>query len=492
MASKQFTLDGSNLVLDRWTESPSRGVPSIDALPQGWHEWFRGMGDTLERAEREREEVTRALTRTTTELREQLVELEALRVARSAAESATLIRGQILATVSRSMRAPADAMLGLSGLLRLSTLPPEQRGYVDAMHAAAEALRSILNEVSDLSRLESGTLPLEPIDFDFGVMLDDLLATLGATARTKGITLGLGWQGATPRRVRGDPGRIRQVLAALIRSALTRLSGGDIMLELGEEPGFEHGLRIVVEDSGPAIPDDLLPTLFDPFIRSDVDAGHDGGLALPIARQLTTLMGGDLAVENPPGRGTRFTLRLPLARVGPEPVLSVAPVERLSDPALLLQESLLVVEADAHLRSRWVTVSEASGFRASGAKDRDAAIAELVQRAAAGRRVSVVVFSDHDAQDYEQVGRRIIDDESLGRPALIMLPAAGTPGDAKRLMDAGFRGYLVKPVVPADLRELLETLRRTPRTQWHTVFLTRHWLAEARSGRVPSEPDLTP
>lgn len=420
--------------------------------------------------------MAKALTRTKTELGEQLMELEALRRARTAAESANMIRGQILATVSRSMRTPADAMLGLSGLLQLGALPSNQRGYVEALHEAAEALRGILNEMSDLSRLESGTLPLEPIAFDFRVMLNDLIAALGDAAQVKGITLRLAWQGAALQRVRGDPGRIRQVVTALVRSALTRMERGEVLLELGEVDG---GVRILVEDSGPAIPDDLLPTLFDPFIRGDVEAGRDGGLALPIARQLTQLMGGELTGENPPGRGTRFSLRLPLPGAAEEPAAGVG-TERLSGAVGRPQDTLLVVEADPQLRAHWVTVSEAAGYAASAVADREDAIAELAQRAGAGRPATIVLFSDHDAEDYEQIGRRITGDDSLGRPALIMLPAAGTPGDARRLMDAGFRGYLVKPVAPADLRELLETLRRTPRAVWHTLFLTRHWLAEAR------------
>jgi DNA-binding NarL/FixJ family response regulator len=96
--------------------------------------------------------------------------------------------------------------------------------------------------------------------------------------------------------------------------------------------------------------------------------------------------------------------------------------------------------------------------------------------------VDIVIFSDHDAEEYERIGRAVSEDAGLGKPALVMLPAVGNPGDARRLMDAGFRGYLVKPVAPADLRETLETLRRTPRGAWHTLFLTRHSLAEARLG----------
>ena len=101
-----------------------------------------------------------------------------------------------------------------------------------------------------------------------------------------------------------------------------------------------------------------------------------------------------------------------------------------------------------------------------------------------------MVFSDHDALGYEEAGKDILNEDALGRPALIMLPAVGNAGDATRLRQAGFRGYLVKPVVPADLRETLETLRRTPRSAWLGLFLTRHSLAEARRGEEVPEAEL--
>src|SRR5262249_31919116 len=105
---------------------------------------------------------------------------------------------------------------------------------------------------------------------------------------------------------------------------------------------------------------------------------------------------------------------------------------------------------------------------------------ELLRRAEAGNPVAIVVFSDYGAEEYVELGRQIVARELLGKPALIILPAVGNPGDARRLMETGFRGYLGKPVAPADLREALETLRRTPRGLWHKLFLTRHSLAESR------------
>lgn len=477
-------------MLDRLAALTSQNFEAFEPLPLHWRELFEGLKDRLGREMDERSSLAQALERTAMEMREQLVELDALRRARSAAESANLVRGQILATVSRTMRTPADALLGLTGLLRGGALLPTQRAYVDALQGAAEALRSCLNEVSDFSRLESGTLPLEPIHFDLRVMLEDLAAALGGEAQAKGITLRLSWRPDTPRRVTGDPGRVRQVLAALVRDGLARMERGEIVLEVGEDPSRPGygGIRVMVEDSGPAIPADLLPTLFEPFMRGDLYAQRDGGLALPIGRQLSRLMGGELGAENPDGTGTRFTVRLPLARRDGVP--SGGTVSGLAAEAVASSAApgtLLLVEADANQRASWACIAEAAGYRAAGYGNRADALAELKRRAEEGRPADMVLFSDHDAEEYERIGREISNAESLGKPALIMLPAVGNPGDARRLMEAGFRGYLVKPVAPADLRETLETLRRAPRSAWHTFFLTRHSLAEARSGERREE-----
>lgn len=473
-------------MLDRLADPLIRAFGSLDALPPAWREVLGGLNETLTKAEDERERLLQALDRTSTELHELLVELDALRRARAAAESTNLVRGEILATVSRTMRTPADAILGLTGLLRMGALMPTQRAYVDAVHGAAETLRGILNDVWDFSRLESGTLPLEPIPFDLRLMMEDMATALSAQGQAKGLALRLAWRPDAPRRVTGDPGRIRQVIAALIRDGFGRLQQGEIVLEVAHASmrAAGGGVRFIIEDTGPAIPDDLLPTLFEPFIRGDVYHARDGGLALPIARHLAHLMGGDLSVENLIGSGTRFTVRLPLSAV--EVVGAQAPAPKLLEAeagpgsAVTTPSTLIVVEADPNLRVSWVAIAEAAGFRTSAFENREEALAELRRRGKEGRPVGMLVLSDHDAEGYERIGREILAEDGLGRPALIILPAVGNPGDARRLQEAGFRGYLVKPVAPADLRDALEALRRTPRDVWHTLFLTRHSLAESR------------
>jgi signal transduction histidine kinase/FixJ family two-component response regulator len=481
-------------LLDRLGDPSAAQSELLEALSPHWRELFDGLREQLGRAMEERQRLAQALERSSSELREQLMELEALRRARSAAESAKLVRGEILATVSRTMRTPADALLGITRLLRLGPLIPSQRAYADALQSAAEVLRGILNDVSDYSRLESGTLPLEPIVFDLRVMVEDLAAALAFEAQAKAVALRLAWRPEAPRRVTGDPGRLRQVLTALVRDGLSRLSQGEIVLEVAAEPGSEddpvNGVRLIVEDTGPAIPDDLVTTLFEPFVRGDAYATREGRLALPIARQLAHLMGGDLGVENPPGAGTRYMLRLPLARLSEGGGSAKESAADTQVPTSALPATLLVVDADPNQRASWATIAEAAGFRVTGYGSRDEVAPELRRLAQAGRPAAIVIFSDHGAEGYAELGRDIVADDSSGKPALIMLPAAGNPGDARRLMDAGFRSYLVKPIAPADLRETLETLRRTPRSGWHRLFITRHYLAETRRGREVPEAEL--
>ena len=475
-------------MLDRPADPSIQDRDALEPLPGHWKELFEGLRDQLSRVMEQREWLARTLERTSLELREQVVELEALRQARSAAESANLVRGEVLATVSRAMRTPADALLGLTRLLRMGALVPAQRAYVEALLGTAEALRRILNDVSDFSRLESGTLPLEPIAFDLRVMLEDLAATLSGEALAKGIGFRLDCSTDTPHRVVGDPGRLRQVLTVLVSDGLSRLAQGEIVMELGGDPAQPagRGIRVVVTDTGPGISPDLLATLFHPFVRGDAYANRDGGLGLPIARQLAHLMGGDLAVESAVETGSRFTLRFPLPDLEEE--MDGFPGARAGDesvPTSALPDGLLVVEADANQRASWASIAEAAGYRVTGCGTREEGLARLRRLAQEKRAAAIVIFSDHSAEDYPDLGREIVGDESLGKPALIMLPAVGNPGDARRLMEAGFRGYLVKPVAPSDLRETLEQLRRTRRGSWHRLFLTRHSLAEARCDQWP-------
>jgi two-component system sensor histidine kinase/response regulator len=476
-------------VLDRLTEPLLRTFGSLDSLPQEWREALDALRDSSARAEQERESLIRGLERSTTELRELLVEVDALRRARATVESTNLVRGEILATVSRAMRSPTDAILGLSGLLRSGALLPTQRSYVDAVHGAADALLAILNDVSDFSRLEAGTLPLEPIPFDLRVMLEDTALGLDAPVQAKGLALRFSWRPDALRRVLGDPGRIRQIITALVLDASMRTEKGEIVVEVGRGPQCDgqSTVALVVEDTGARVPADLMHSLFEPFNRGDAYPTRNSGLPLAVSRQLARLMGGDLTAEAIPAGGMRFTaiLLLPAAEPDVVPALEARAVA----PAAVVPAEVLIVEADPDARAAWGAIAEAAGYHASGIASRDGVLDRLQQERDEGRGMAMVLFSDHDADGYDALGRTILTELAGDRPALLMLPAVGHPGDVRKLRQAGFLGYLVKPVSLTDLKEVLETILRIPPTERHTVFLTRHSLAEARLGAA-RESDL--
>ncbi len=475
-------------MLDRFAEPSIGGPGSPEGLPPGWQETLDGLSDALASAELDRARLARNLERSATELGELLVEVEALRRARASAESTNLVRGEILATVSRAMQSPADAILGLTGLLRAGALLPTQRAYVDSVHGAAETLLAILNDVSDFSKLEAGTLPLEPIPFDLRVMVEDTARMLSGAVQAKGLALRFAWRPDAPRRVQGDPGRIRQILTSLVNDAVGRTDTGEVVVEVGRAAGSASGaVALIVEDTGAAIPPDLMAFLFEPFTRGDAYPSRNGGLPLAIARQLARLMGGELVAQAIPGGGTRFNATLPLERAEAEgPTLPPRPAVPIPSP---VATRLLVVEADADARAAWSAIAESAGYEVSGLGDRNAVLEWLRGALDDDRPASVVVFSDHDVAGYEELGRTILAELAVERPSLVMLPAVGRPGDARRLNQAGFLAYLVKPVSPEDLREVLETIRRVPAAERHAVFLTRHSLAEARRDDR-AEPDV--
>jgi DNA-binding response OmpR family regulator len=259
-----------------------------------------------------------------------------------------------------------------------------------------------------------------------------------------------------------------------------RTEKGEIVVEVGRGP-IRDGLgtvSLVVEDTGARIPADLMPMLFEPFNRGDAYPTRNSGLPLAISRQLARLMGGELAAEAMAEGGMRFIATLPLPAVQSD--AAPAGETRAVEAPEPIPAQVLVVEADPDARAAWAAIAESAGYRASGLSGRDGVLAWLRNELEEGRDTAMVIFSDHDADGYDALGRALLSELGENRPALVMLPAVGHPGDVSRLRHAGFLGYLVKPVSLADLREVLRTILRTRPAERHTVFLTRHSLAEAR------------
>lgn len=264
-----------------------------------------------------------------------------LRQARDAAEQASRIKSQFLATMSHEIRTPMHAILGMAELLQHSALSGAQQGYVRTFQAAGRHLLNLIDDLLDFSRIEAGGLQLADRGFHLRHLLDEVGGLLGAQAQVKGLQLHIEIDPALAPWRRGDAQRLRQVIVNLVGNAIKFTHQGRVVLSVTAADGEADRLCFAVSDSGIGIAPDQLAGLFTPF--NQLDASHTRqqggtGLGLSICRRLIDAMGGEITVESTVGQGSRFsfTLRLPQDRAVDSAVASLPDSAATLPPAHLL------------------------------------------------------------------------------------------------------------------------------------------------------------
>ena len=440
--------------------------------------------ERLQKAKEDAEAVNVELEATNKQLEEAI---ERANVMALAAEVANCTKSQFLANMSHEIRTPINGVIGFSNLLLDTELSTEQREYAEAVRDSAEILLKLINDILDFSKLEAKKMALEQIPFDLRTTIEGVAELLSLKARETGLELSVRYAEDAPRRVIGDPGRIRQVLINLAGNALKFTQQGRVLIHVGWQPlaDGQAEFRFAVEDTGIGISEEKLEFIFEKFTQADASMTRrygGTGLGLAISKQIVEFMGGTIGVSSTLGRGSTFwfTVRLGLDK---------APQTRTILSASLVGVRVLVVDRNKINRQTLLDLTSNWGMKGDAVSTSEEAIAAM-RRACASEQPYHMAIIDSNLEDdnTESIGRRIKSDPQLMDTVLFVITAVGKRGDARRLSDAGFAAYLVRPIHQATLMEALATAWGSKLQGVTTPLITRHTLAEARASQTPSAP----
>jgi two-component system, sensor histidine kinase and response regulator len=386
-------------------------------------------------------------TRDVTERERVAAELAA---ARDEAMEASRMKSQFLASMSHEIRTPMNAVIGLTQLLLDTRLDTEQSEYASGVQSAADGLLAIINDILDFSKVEAGKIELEVVDFDLGLLVEDVVALLGDTAHAKEIELLAHRYPGLPPAVRGDPTRLRQVLVNLVSNAVKFTTDGEVVLRAKpvRVDGDQAVIRFEVSDSGIGIAPEDQARMFDPFSQADSSTTRrfgGTGLGLAIVRQLVDLMGGELGCESKVDHGSTFWFELPLGVSEDD-----APLRPMRLPDF---ESLRALVVDDNATNRLILRQQLSswGMQPDEAEDAPRALEQL--RAAAGRGEAydlIVLDLNMPGMDGLELARAVHTDPTISAAKMFLLSSSGRV-DPAVASEAGLSATLSKPVRQSEL-----------------------------------------